>query len=134
MLLQHTDQPQSQTSKRSYQQCMSNFQSSTVGKVIQFGSLLSFFDNAWGAAKEWGTAFLVKGGYLKIAETAGQSLQSAGEITPVTTVVKPLVGDVATVGVILATGADAQQRLVCAGVIDPNQAAALGAPIMPIFP
>lgn len=55
----------------------------------------------------------MKGSYFKIAEMAGQSLQSAGEITPVTTVAKPLVADFATGGVALATLTDAGVRSAC---------------------
>lgn len=107
--------PQSPPSKQTYQQCVSSFQNTTVGKVVKFGSVLSFASSFWNTAKAWGEAIVVKGSYFKIAELAGQSLQSGGEVTAVTTVAKPLVGLAATSGVLLATGIDIEVRLVCAG-------------------
>ena len=128
-VLTNPDPKQLATLQTLQQACMSSFQNSTAGKVVQFGSLLSFFDNAWSTTKEWTAAFVIKGGYVKIAETAGQSLQSAGEITPVTTVAKPLVGTAATIAVGFATGLDANQRARCAGLSDPNAAITLTTPI-----
>jgi RHS repeat-associated protein len=123
-------QTRTPTSNQSYRQCMASFQNSTLGKVVQFGSLLSFFDNPLGTVKEWTAAFAIKGGYLKIAETAGQSLQSAGEVTPITSAVKPLVGDAAALGVGAATTADAAARLGCSQS-NPGNLLGMGSPILP---
>jgi RHS repeat-associated protein len=103
----------SQAPQQKYDSCMASFNNSTAGKVVQFGSVLSFASNFWDTAKNWGEAIFVKGSYFKVAEMAGQSLQPAGEITPVTTVAKPLVADLATGGIALATLTDAGARSVC---------------------
>jgi RHS repeat-associated protein len=105
--------PPPQTPQKQYDQCMAGFDNSTVGKAVQFGSLLSFATNFWNTATNWAETIIGKGSYVKIAEVAGQSLQPAGEVTPVTTVAKPIVGDLALAGVAIATVTDAEARSAC---------------------
>ncbi len=101
-------------------QCLSGYQSSTLGKVISFGSVLSFAGNFVGTAKEWIGTLAIKGGYFKIAEVAGQSVTAAGETTGVTTVAKPLIGQAGTLGVFGATTADLAMRAGCSIGNDPR--------------
>jgi hypothetical protein len=84
------------------------------------GSLLSLFDDTWGTVKEWPTAAAVKGGCLIIAEKASNSLHDAGELSEVSTVVKPAVGRVAIAGVFLATAVDMAQRSGCSAAANPE--------------
>ena len=99
---------------------MASFKSSTVGKVVEFGSVLSLFDNTWSTVKEWTWAIGIKGGYIKVAEKAAQSIQPAGEITPFKTLVEPFLADVATGGIVLATAADKAERSGCDAEANPE--------------
>jgi hypothetical protein len=104
--------------------CESGIRNSMAGKVVAFGSLASFVDNAWDTAKSWAEAILTKGTYVKIMEVAGQSVTPAGETTYITTVVKPAVGKAATMGMVLATVTDLASRSGCRIANDPNAMAA----------
>ncbi len=66
-----------QQREQAVQECNSSFRNTTLGKVVQFGSFLSFADNFWGTAKNWGETIATKGAYFKIMELAGQSVTPA---------------------------------------------------------
>jgi hypothetical protein len=117
---QQTQQSQ-QTPQQVYQQCISGFQNSAVGKVVAFGSMLSFVDNAWSAAKEWGATFLIKGSSVKVAELAGQSVTAAGETTYVRTVAEPILGTGGLLGIGAATVADFSARSMCTTAAHPER-------------
>jgi RHS repeat-associated protein len=108
------------TVEQNVKACESGIKNSTAGKVVAFGSFLSFVDNTWDTAKNWTEAILTKGAYFKIMQVAGQSATPAGETTYVTTVVKPAVGKAATMGTILATVTDLALRAGCRIANDPR--------------
>ncbi len=113
---------------KAYQQCVSSFQGSAAGKVVKFGSLVSFMDDAWGTAKLWGEAITVKFSLLQAFEMGAKS--AGGGSTPLT-LVKPAVGTAATAGMAVATVADVLARETCAaGASTPelNNAAVAGIP------
>ncbi len=104
-------------------ECTSSFRNSATGKVIQFGSLLSFADNFWGTATTWGETIATKGAYFKVMELAGQSVTPAGEVTYITTAVNPAVGAAGTLGIGLATVMDYAARTNCQALaqgVDPT--------------
>jgi hypothetical protein len=117
--------PATKFDEKAYQQCMSPFQNSTVGKVVQFGSLLSFVDNAVATAKLWGEAITVK---FLLVQAFDMGPKSAGGTGTPVGIVKPVIGKLATAGMALASTTDAMVRVVCASGADPGSAnAALSA-------
>ena len=109
-------------SPQTLQKCMSGYQKSTAGKVIRFGSFLSFTDNFRATLSLWSEAIGTKYAYFKVMEVVGQSLHNPGEVTPITTVVKPTVGKVATTATLMATTADLMARGTCAMEASPDLA------------
>jgi RHS repeat-associated protein len=107
-----------QTPQQKYQDCMSGFKSSTLGKVIEFGSLLSFVDDFKGTAENWLEAITIKGiilgAFFKGANTA------AGGTSIVTTAVKPVLADLGMAAVAGATVADAAVRSGCRQAAQPE--------------
>jgi len=112
--------------EQAYKQCMSDFKATTVGKVVKFGSLLSFYDDPWGTAKSWAGVILVKGTILGAAELGGQSAANSAEITTLTSVraaeTSPVVKGARSlkyagaVGIGVATLADLNARSTCTAV------------------
>lgn len=101
-----------------YQQCMADFKNSAPGKVVQFGSLLSFKDDFVGTSEEWLLALGVKGSVLKAF--FGGANSAAGGISPVTTFTKGLVEEAGIAAVSMATAADAAVRSGCNAEANPE--------------
>jgi hypothetical protein len=59
-------QTRQQQRQQIYQQCMADFKSTTLGKLVALGSVLSFTDDFVGTAEEWGLALTVKGSILGV--------------------------------------------------------------------
>jgi RHS repeat-associated protein len=106
-----TPQSPGQTPQQKYDSCMASFNSSTVGKVAHYGSVLSFTDNFVSTAENWIEAIAVKGATLGAFFNGAN--YAAGGVSPVTATVKPIVADAATGGIMLATGVDAAARSGC---------------------
>jgi RHS repeat-associated protein len=134
------NQPQSQA--QTPQQCMSSFNSSTIGKATSFFSLLDLPSTIWdwlgfGGAKAAGVGVLKAETSATVTDysiTAGTATTATTGLETVVAVGSKALGVAGSVAVVAGTAVDAQQRLVCHGLINPNDAAALGSPIMPIFP
>jgi hypothetical protein len=91
---------------------MADFNNSTFGKVVKFGSLLSFLDELPATAKQWTEVIALKGGYLGVVKYAANSLHDAPEVSPVSTGIDVL-GNAGLVGIGAATFADASARSNC---------------------
>jgi hypothetical protein len=115
-LMDTTKQPPVQ---QTYQHCVSDFKNSTLGKVVSFGSLLSFIDDFKGTAKNWAVVMTTKGAYLKVMELGGQSAAGPANITPLKTVFK-IAGRLGTAGVAAATFAHAASRWGCYEAANPD--------------
>jgi RHS repeat-associated protein len=102
-----------QTPQQKYQSCMSDFKNSTLGKVVSFGSLVSFLDDFKATAESWMEVALVKGGYVKIMELGGQYAAGPAEVTPVTTVAAPALVYTGAAAVSAATLVDLSMRSTC---------------------
>jgi RHS repeat-associated protein len=112
------------------QQCVSDFQNSTVGKVVSFGSVLNFFNSL----VEWvgfGGAKLVGVKALDTAETSASVAQysiTAGSTTePAALVGSKVLGYAGMLGMGAATAADIQVRATC----HVPSLAGVGMPIVP---
>ena len=105
---------QAQTQAEKYRKCVSDFQNSTVGKVVSYGSLLSFLDNFKATFRSWAEVAAVKLPYWKVVEWGAQSAAGPSAVSPVITTVTPIVTGVGTAGVALATFTDLTVRSGCA--------------------
>jgi len=102
--------------EQAYKQCVADFKATTAGKVVEFGSLLSFHDDFRGTAKAWLEVFVAKGGYFKVMELGGQYAAGPAVTTTVTTVVRPVVAYTAAAAIGAATMADLNVRSTCSAV------------------